>query len=256
MVLVVSWNVNSLRVRVNHLHDLIDENEPDVIMIQEIKCLNDEIPESLNKLNYDIFVNGEKGKYGVMTMVKKKNTIKIIDVNDDILMKEARILIVNVNGINYVNIYMPNGNPLENVEKFNFKILWMERFIYLAHNLISNLESTLIGGDFNVIENEFDAKNFSEWEGDALTDELTRKRFRELLGLGFINCVRLFEAPGKKFSFWDYQRGSWERNNGVLIDHFLISPNLTSKLDNFEIKENFRSLPKPSDHVPLVLKLS
>tara|TARA_B100001027_G_scaffold66135_1_gene44938 strand:- start:5661 stop:6431 length:771 start_codon:yes stop_codon:yes gene_type:complete len=256
MALIVSWNVNSLRVRANHLIDLIRKKNPDVIMIQEIKCLSNEIPDSLNNLDYEIFVNGEKGKYGVMTMVKKKQPIKVIDINDHILMQEARILIIKVGAINYVNIYMPNGNPLENTEKFNFKIQWMERFNYLAKKFINNLEFTLIGGDFNVIENKNDAKNFTEWKNDALANELTIDRFRKLISLGYVNCVRLFKEPGKNFSFWDYQRGSWERNDGILIDHFLISPNLTRKLLNFEIDEQFRSLSKPSDHVPLILELS
>ena len=225
-------------------------------MIQEIKCLNSEIPASLNNLDYEIFINGEKGKYGVMTMVKKTHSIQLIDVNDDILMKEARILIIKIGEINYINIYMPNGNPIENTEKFNFKIQWMERFNHLAQKFINNLECALIGGDFNVIENESDAKNFTEWKGDALANELTRKKFRKLIALGYLNCVRLFKEPGKNFSFWDYQRGSWERNDGILIDHFLITPNLTKKLKKFEIAEQFRSLPKPSDHVPLILELS
>ena len=171
-------------------------------------------------------------------------------------MKEARILIIKVGEINFINVYMPNGNPLENNEKFNFKIQWMERFNYLAQKFIDNLEFTIIGGDFNVIENESDAKNFIEWKNDALANELTRNRFRKLIASGYLNCVRLFKEPGKNFSFWDYQRGSWERNDGILIDHFLISPNLTKKLLNFEIAEQFRSMPKPSDHVPLILELS
>ncbi len=256
--MIVSWNVNSIRTRQEHILKLLDEIEPDILMIQEIKCMNIEFPDFYSDAGYNAFICGEKGKYGVATLIKKKFAVEQIPINNKILEKEARLIVTNIRdlNLNLINIYTPNGNPIENSDKFNFKIEWMNELKKLSCKFIQNYHKCVIGGDFNVIENNADAKNFENWRNDALGHHSVRTKFRELLSTGFLNTIRLFERPGSKYSFWDYQKASWERNDGILIDHILISPNLAKKISKFGIEEKYRGLKQPSDHVPVWIRLN
>ncbi|MBF91909.1 MAG: exodeoxyribonuclease III [Rickettsiales bacterium] len=255
MLIIASWNVNSIRTRYEHVQQFFDEINPDVLMVQEIKCLEEEFPEFYKK-QYNVFICGEKGKYGVATFIKKNLDAEKIEINDSILNQEARIILIKIKNLdlNLVNVYTPNGNPIEKEEKFKFKISWINRLINFTEKFVENNLNCVIGGDFNVIDNKFDAKNFDEWKDDALGHSSVRDKFRELLSKGYLNTIRLFKKPGQ-YSFWDYQQSSWERNNGILIDHILISPKLTKKIISFKIEEKFRGLKKPSDHVPIWIRL-
>ena len=143
----------------------------------------------------------------------------------------------------------------ENTEKFNFKISWLREIIKLSSNLIACNKNLLIAGDFNVLEETSDVKNFENWEKDALGHYAVRKIFREILSTGLINIVRLFNRPGSKFSFWDYQKACWERNYGLLIDHFLVSPLILQSTNNIFFDKTFRELEKPSDHIPVIINI-
>jgi len=254
---IASWNINSIRIRTELVEDFIKKVNPDVLMIQEIKCLDEQFPECFKKHGYKAIINGEKGKFGVATLVKNKIKIKKLVINDEILEKEARVVGVSLEetDILLINVYTPNGNPIENNEKFNFKIKWLERLKKLCENYILEKKNLIVGGDFNVIENCKDAKEFDKWRDDALGNIKIRKKFRELLSIGLLNTVRLFHNPGSHFSFWDYQRASWERNDGILIDHFLISPKTTKNIKDMKIDANYRDKKKPSDHVPIWIDL-
>ena len=255
MQTIASWNVNSIRTRYDHVQKFFDEINPDVLMVQEIKCLEEEFPDFYKK-NYNVFICGEKGKYGVATFVKKSLDAERLEINDPILNQEARIILVKVKkfDLSLINVYTPNGNPINNIDKFKFKKNWVDRLIKLSEKFIENNLNCLIGGDFNVIDHKLDAKDFDEWKNDALGHFSVRKKFRELLSKGYLNTIRLFKKPGQ-YSFWDYQQASWERNNGILIDHILISPKLTKKIISFKIEDKFRGLNKPSDHVPIWIRL-
>lgn len=261
MLIVASWNVNSVRARLDSISNWINIRNPDIIFLQEIKCNNESFPyDFFSNLNYESYVVGQKGRNGVATLIKKKlkkneNKNHGEELNIDGQSRFSN-LFISEKKIHFCNIYVPNGNPIDDNMKFNFKINFLEKLKLYLSKLIENEEMVLIGGDFNVIENVNDAKNFSSWESDALGNIRIRKLFRKVLSVGMINVCRFFFKPGEFFSFFDYQKMSWERNDGILIDHFLISPNLSDKIVGFGSDLQVRGWEKPSDHVPIWVKLN
>ncbi len=258
-MIICSWNINSIRVRENQLLKLIEVIKPDVIFLQEIKCDNKEFPKTFIKHNYNSIVNGEKGKYGVAILIKNKIKYKTISFDSDTLNRQARIVGIRLMEnfkLNLINIYSPNGNPMEDNGKFKFKLEWLDELKKVIKEQIEKNENLILGGDFNVLDEFKDVIDFENWENDALGNILSRKKFREILFSGLTNIVRLFYKPGEQFSFWDYQKASWERNYGLLIDHFLVTPKMSSLVERISFEKEFRSEEKPSDHIPIWIKLS
>ncbi len=258
MSVIASWNINSIRIRLDLLKKLIKKINPDLLLLQEIKCSNDEFPDIFEDLNYNSIVNGQKGKYGVAILIKKEFEFKEIDIKSQIINSESRTNFIFVKELNLkvLNVYTPNGNPIENKEKFKYKLDWMNEIAKLSNTYVNDVENLIIAGDFNVLENEKDVTKFESWENDALGHFETRKKFREILASGLTNVTRIFNEPGKKFSYWDYQRACWERNDGLLIDHFLITPKYLSYVKDIKFEMNFRGMEKPSDHIPIWINLN
>jgi len=255
---IASWNINSIRIRTKLVENFLNELNPDILLLQEIKCLNEEFPDFFKSLGFNFHINGEKGRNGVAILIKKKINFDYLNFDSQILTTQSRICGIYIKSINIsiINVYVPNGNPIENIDKFKFKIDWLTEFNNTMKEFMREKKNLVIGGDFNVIENIFDAKKFSDWRNDALGNINVRKKFRELISTGLVNSARLFCKPGSEFSFWDYQRASWERNDGILIDHFLTSPKITELISNFGIESKFRGCEKPSDHAPLWINLN
>ena len=258
MTIIASWNVNSIRVRYTHVEDFLNKVDPDILLLQEIKCMNDEFPDFLDSSKYNIIINGQKAKYGVAILHKKQIKVKNIKIKNEILERQARVQLIHLEKLNLyiLNIYTPNGNPINDDEKIQFKLMWYDELYNLSKKIIQSRNDLLIGGDFNVIENEKDALNFQEWKNDALGIIKVRTKFRELCSLGLTNLSRIFFRPGQTFSFWDYQRACWERNDGILIDHFLVTPRKLQEITKLKYEVSFRGLEKPSDHIPFWLKLN
>ncbi len=258
MTIIATWNINSVRIRLELIDRFITEVNPDILLFQEIKCTNDDFPDFFSKLGYRAIINGQKGKYGTAILLKNKIEYDIVEIKADIIKKESRTNFIYIKelDLNILNVYTPNGNPIENKEKFDFKISWLREIIKLSSNMITCNKNLLIAGDFNVLEETSDVKNFKNWEKDALGHYRVRKVFREILSTGLINIVRLFKRPGSKFSFWDYQKACWERNDGLLIDHFLISPKYVGYVKSINFESSYRGLPKPSDHIPVWINLN
>ena len=258
MITISSWNINSIRIRTSLVEKFIDESNPDILLLQEIKCTEDEFPDFYSSKDYNIIINGQKGKYGVATLIKKKYEFKEISLQSEVLNKEARVCLVYLKklNLNILNLYTPNGNPISDSYKLNFKCIWLEELAKVTKKYIDSYKELVVGGDFNVLENKLDVKDFSLWENDALGHSSIIKKFRILLSNGLINTSRLFFEPGKKYTFWDYQKSCWERNDGLHIDHFLVSPKISNKLQELKINMNYRGMSKPSDHVPITLKLT
>ena len=259
-MIVASWNINSVRIRLEIFKSWVKKREPSIVLLQEIKCESSEFPiDFFLGLGFKSYVYGQKGRNGVAILVEEsfiKKTDEITEVNlTD--KPEARVIRFFSKKINTTifNIYAPNGNPISDSQKFSNKIKWYEKLKDLILPYIQNEEKIIIGGDFNVLENEKDVTNFYNWTNDALGSLIIRKKFREILGIGMVNIVRDFYQPGEKFSFWDYQKASWERNDGLLIDHFLISPNLLEKIKGFGIDSEIRGFQRPSDHTPIWIDL-
>ena len=259
-MLIATWNVNSIRIRLENLNHWIKKRQPDIILLQEIKCDNDSFPESFfHNLNYDSVVNGEKGKNGVAILIKQNCKlgnfhIKVIDFNNS---SQSRVLELNFkNKLFILSLYAPNGNPMSDKRKFELKNLWYKNLFNYSKKLCRNESDVILGGDFNVLENENDVDDIENWKNDALGCNKTISNFRKVLSSGLTNIVRVFKNQEKSYSFWDYQNASWERNYGLLIDHFLVSPRLLEKTKDFGIDSYLRGFKKPSDHVPVWIDLN
>jgi exodeoxyribonuclease-3 len=257
MTIIASWNINSVRTRLDLLKKFINQINPDVVLLQEIKCTNEDFPDFYSNLGFKAIINGQKGKYGVATLLKKEIRFENLSFELEVIKKESRTNFIYLKDLNLkiINVYTPNGNPIENETKFKFKIQWLENMKRISKGLIANYDNFIIGGDFNVIEHKDDVTNFKIWENDALGDLEVRRKFREILYSGLTNIVRLYYKPGEKFSFWDYQKASWERNDGLLIDHFLASPKILGYVKSINFETKYRGMEKPSDHVPIWINL-
>ena len=256
---IVSWNVNSVRARINNIIDYINQAKPDILLVQEIKTQDENFPyEDFKKIGYESHVYGQKSYNGVaiISKIEVKNINKDF-INDD--LKQSRIItgeiIIKGKKINLINIYVPNGNPVE-TEKYDYKKNWLKKFISNIRKELTNNSNLIIAGDFNIIPEEIDVYDFKRYEKDALGKLEIRKKFRELINLGFKDVYRLINKKKQEYTFWDYFAGSWQKNYGMRIDHFLLSNNLLNNIVSIKINKNPRSKIKPSDHTPIELEIN
>ena len=244
---IVSWNVNSIKARLEHVKRYLKEETPDILMIQELKGL--EFPATAFKeIGYHTHAVCQKAYNGVAIISKHEISIikeKLYDEDE-----QARYIEADINGVRVINIYLPNGNPTPG-DKYDYKLKWMEHLYSRLKNLRDNDIEFIIGGDFNVIPEDKDCYNPKDWENDALFKLETRKSFRSLLNLGLTDAFRVFDSRAEQNTFWDYQAGAWQKNNGIRIDHFLLSPVMADKLVSCKINKEPRGWEKPSDHTPI-----
>ena len=256
---IISWNVNSVRARINNILDYINQAKPDILLIQEIKTQDENFPyEDLKKIGYESHVFGQKSYNGVAIISK----IEVKNINKDFIndsLKQSRIITgeikIKEKKINLINIYVPNGNPVE-TEKYDYKKNWLKKFITNIKKELTKNSNLIIAGDFNIIPEEIDVYDFKRYENDALGKLEIRKKFRELLNLGFKDVYRLINKKKQEYTFWDYFAGSWQKNYGMRIDHFLLSNNLLNNIVSIDINKNPRSKIKPSDHTPIELEIN
>jgi len=256
---ISSWNVNSVRARIDNIKNYIKNSKPDILMLQEIKTEEKNYPfNDFKDLGYESYVFGQKSYNGVAFLSKVK--IFNIDVNfikDD--KKQSRIISGEIKNkskiIQLINIYVPNGNPI-NTDKYEYKKNWLNLFIKKIKARLDKNENIIIAGDFNVIPNEIDVYNHERYENDALFKLEIRKKFRELLNLGFNDVYRYFYKDKEEYTFWDYMSGSWQKNYGMRIDHFLASNNILNSIKNIYIDKKPRSKIKPSDHTPIEIEIN
>jgi exodeoxyribonuclease-3 len=255
---IVSWNVNSIRARIINVLEYIKTVKPDIILLQEIKTENLYFPsDEFKKLGYFSYVFGQKSYNGVAFLSKIEiNNIKIDFINDE--LKQSRIIcgdiILNKKKIKIINIYVPNGNPT-NTNKYKYKIKWLNRFLKSVKKTLINENNIIIAGDFNIIPDEIDVYDHARYVNDALFKIEIRKIFRELLNYGFQDSYRLLNKDKQEYTFWDYMAGSWQKNYGMRIDHFLVSNNLLENIKAIEINKKPRSKIKPSDHTPIEIEI-
>ena len=253
---IISWNVNSVRARVSNILEYIKQDSPDILLIQEIKTQNENFPyNEFNQMGYDSHVFGQKSYNGVAIISKKK--VKNINTNfikDE--LNQSRIITGDIElkkkKIKLINIYVPNGNPIY-TDKYDYKKKWLKKFIENIKKEISKNSNLIIAGDFNIIPEEIDVYDFKRYENDALGKLEVRKKFRELLNLGFTDVYRFKNRNKQEYTFWDYFAGSWQKNFGMRIDHFLLSTNLIENVSSININKKPRSKIKPSDHTPIEL---
>jgi len=258
-MIISSWNVNSVRVRIDHVINYLKKKKPNFLLLQEIKTENKNFPYSeLKNIGYESEVHGQKSYNGVAIIYNKKiNNINFNIINDK--QEQSRTISADIvyknQLIKIISVYVPNGNPV-NSEKYKYKIEWLKSFedYLIKQNKLKN--KIIIGGDFNIIPNEDDVYNPKEWENDALYRIEIRKFFRNILNEGYNDAFRLINKKPNNYTFWDYQYGSFERNKGLRIDHFLLSKNITNLIKDVTIDSYLRSLERPSDHAPIRLTLA
>ena len=251
---IVTWNVNSIRARIENIKKYLKSSSPDIVLLQEIKTEELSYPfDEIRNLGYISYVNGQKSYNGVSILSKKKlheiNKILSGDKIKQSRLISAKIKIKNKN-IEIINIYVPNGNPV-NTEKYTYKLNWIDLFIKEIDKKLKANSSLIIGGDFNIIPEEKDVYAPEKYLDDALFKLEIRKKYRTLINLGLHDVFRNFNKNGGCYTFWDYTQGSWQKNNGLRIDHVLVSNDLIDLIKKIEIKKNIRNQIKPSDHVPV-----
>ena len=258
-MIVSSWNVNSVRARIENIKEYIKKFSPDVLMMQEIKTPNETYPyDEIKNLKYENYVFGQKSYNGVAIISKKK----LSNIKNDIFkdkLKQSRIITADVKhktkNIQIINIYTPNGNPVD-TEKYDYKIYWLDSLIKTLKKILKQNENIIIGGDFNIIPPAEDVHNPKSYENDALFRLEIRKRLRELINLGFHDAYRHIYPDKEGYTFWDYTSGAWQKNNGMRIDHFLVSNSLINIIKDVKINKFPRGRTKPSDHTPIEIELA
>jgi exodeoxyribonuclease III len=253
---IISWNVNSIRARIENVLNYIKQSEPDILLLQEIKTQEENFPkDTFGEYGYNSYVFGQKSYNGVAIVSKFKiDNIKTDFIKDS--LKQSRIITGEISlgkkKIELINIYVPNGNPVD-TEKYEYKKKWLNEFISNIKKKISENSNLLIAGDFNIIPDEIDVHDFKRYENDALGKLEIRKKYRELINLGIEDVYRSIYRKKQEYTFWDYFAGSWQKNYGMRIDHFLLSSNLIENVTSININKKPRSQVKPSDHTPIEL---
>ena len=247
-----SWNVNSIKIRIDTVLEWLIDKNIDVLALQEIKCEDQNFPyEKFEEKGYFSEVVGQKSYNGVGIISKMPIKIK----NKSLPFSEeennqARYLEAEIDGFNFASIYLPNGNPI-NTPKFEYKIMWMKCLIQHTKNLLKNESPIILAGDFNVIPEDRDCWEPSLWIDDALAIKEIRALFRTLKYIGYHDSFRILNPQAVEWSFWDYQGGAWNKDNGIRIDHLLMNSFAIDKLKKCNIDKSPRGKNKPSDHVPI-----
>jgi exodeoxyribonuclease-3 len=248
---ITTWNVNSVRQRLEHLLAVLREEAPDVLCLQELKCQDDAFPRAeVEAAGYRVETHGQKGFNGVAILSKAPLEDVTRGLPGDPSDEQSRYIEGVVEGVRVASIYLPNGNPVPG-PKYDYKLAWFDRLILHARERLGRDEALVLCGDYNVIPDERDASDPAAWAGDALFLPQSRAKLRELIHLGFIDAVRACDDSGGLYTFWDYQAGAFQRNHGIRIDHLLLSGRAADRLQGVAIHKHVRGWEKPSDHVPV-----
>jgi exodeoxyribonuclease-3 len=257
---IATWNVNSVKQRIDNLTAWLKERAPDIVCLQETKCVDEAFPrQPIEALGYNVAVHGQKTFNGVAILSKLKFDDVTARLPGDNADEHARFLEATVSTaggvLRVASIYLPNGNPPD-TEKYTYKIKWMDRLLKYAHERLLLEEPLVLAGDYNVIPTAADVHNPAAWAGDALFLPQTRAKFRALTHLGLSDAVRAVSDDAGLYTFWDYQAGAWQKNWGIRIDHLLLSPQAVDRLTSAGIDKHVRSWERPSDHVPVYADLA
>lgn len=251
MFTIATWNVNSLRVRLNHVLEWLTRRQPDVLALQETKVEDKHFPEEvLRQAGYHVFFNGQKTYNGValLSRLPLHNILTTLPGLDDI---QRRIIIANIGDLRILNVYVPNGASPDS-EKYIYKLNWLKQLqIHLQQELIQ-YPRLIVLGDFNIAPEDKDVHDPKAWIGHVLVSPAERHALKEILKLGLKDSFRLFNNESGHYSWWDYRAGAFRRNNGLRIDHILSSSELAPYCTRCEIDKKIRGWEKPSDHVPII----
>ncbi|TDL84155.1 exodeoxyribonuclease III [Palleronia sediminis] len=255
---IASFNINGVKARLPILLDWLREARPDVACLQEIKSVDEGFPrEAVEDLGYTVETHGQKGFNGVAILSKlplEDVTRGLPGDDDDEQARWIEATVMGARAVRVCGLYLPNGNPVPG-PKYDYKLAWMERLHDRARALLATEEPAVLCGDYNVIPMDEDAARPDAWREDALARPETRAAFRRLVSLGLTEAFRARHRGPGHYSFWDYQAGAFDRNDGIRIDHHLLTPQAADLLDDCWIEADLRAREKPSDHVPVWVEL-
>jgi exodeoxyribonuclease-3 len=256
---IVTWNINGVKARLDHALTYLREAKPDVIGLQEIKSVDEGFPaEPFEDLGYKVATHGQKGFNGVAILSRlpmEDVTRGLPGGNGD---EQSRYMEATVFdgklAVRFATLYLPNGNPI-GTEKFAYKLGWMERLTAHARELLATEMPVALAGDYNVIPEPVDAKRPAAWTDDALFQPESRAMLRRIEALGLTDAVRACHPGPGVYTFWDYQAGAWQKDDGIRIDHILLSPQAADRLQAAGVDKHIRGWEKPSDHAPVWVEL-
>lgn len=258
---IATWNVNSIKARLHAVTKWLEEAQPDVACLQEIKTVDEGFPRAeIEALGYNIETFGQKSYNGVAILSKHpiedvRRGLPGEDSDEQARYIEA-VISTERGAVRVASIYLPNGNPVEaegvQTEKYAYKLRWIDRLRAHAANLLMHEERLVLAGDYNVIPRPGDTHDPRGWEGDAAFRQETHEAYNALNHIGLYDMFDQFDGRDGQYTFWDYQRGAWQNNEGIRIDHLLCSPQAIDRATAIEIHKSVRDGVKPSDHVPVV----
>ena len=256
---IASWNVNSIKAHLGAVTSWLKEREPDVVCLQELKCVDEAFPRGeIEDLGYNVAVHGQKTFNGVALLSKFRFDEVAPGLGGDQADVQARFLEACIStktgSMRVISLYLPNGNPPAS-DKYTYKLNWMDRLVAFSLERLKLEEPVVLCGDFNVIPTAADAKRPQAWINDALFLPATRAKYRALTDLGLTDALRAVSDSNDLYTFWDYTAGAWQKNDGIRIDHILMSPQATDRLVTAGIDRHVRGWEKPSDHVPIYVDL-
>ncbi len=256
---IASWNINGIKARHDVLIEWLKQAEPDIVCLQEIKSVDENFPASqIEALGYNVETHGQKGFNGVALLSRlpfdEINRGLPGDDEDEQARFMEGVFSVGEKSLRVVSLYLPNGNPVDDPRKFDYKLDWMDRLSAWAKDRLLLEEPLILAGDYNVIPQAEDCWDVSKWVGDALFHPESRARFEMLKNLGFTEALRASTDADGIYTFWDYQAGAWPKNHGIRIDHLLLSPEAACLFEGCAIDKFVRDWEKPSDHVPIWLE--
>ena len=251
---IATFNINGIKARIEALPRWLEQAQPDVVCLQEIKSVDEAFPRAMfEDLGYRVETHGQKSFNGVAILSKYPLEDVTRGLPGDETDEQARwieAVVLSPRPIRVCGLYLPNGNPAPG-PKYDYKLAWMARMEARVRALLASEEPFVCAGDYNVIPQAEDAARPEAWAEDALFLPASRAAFRRMLHLGLTEAFRARVQGGGHYSFWDYQAGAWERNNGIRIDHLLLSPQAADRLQEVGIDKATRAGDKPSDHVPV-----
>ncbi|ACL58189.1 exodeoxyribonuclease III [Methylobacterium nodulans] len=258
---ITTWNVNSVKQRLGHLLAFLKEASPDVVCLQELKCVDEAFPRTeIEEAGYVVATHGQKAFNGVALLTRQPLPLRDVrrglpgDPEDGQARYIEAVIPTATATLRVASIYLPNGNPI-GTPKYDYKLAFLRRLLLHARALREKEEVLVLAGDYNVIPEPIDVANPEAWTGDALFLPESRAAFRMLLNEGFTDALRACDERPGLYTFWDYQAGAWSRNLGIRIDHLLLSPQALDRLVSASVQKHLRGLDKPSDHVPVTVEL-
>jgi len=251
---LVSWNINSLNVRLPRLLDWLSANAPDVICLQETKLEDAKFPVGpLEVAGYASHFAGQKTYNGVAILVRRGlDATDVMAGVDDFVDAQKRLIAATIAGVRVVSAYVPNGQSVDS-DKYRYKLAWCEAVAAHLKNALAKYPSLVIAGDFNVAPDDRDVHDPALWAGQVLCSEPERSAFRAFLDAGLVDSFRLFDQPPKTFSWWDYRQLAFPKGHGLRIDHALLSAPLAARCTSSLIDRNARKGKQPSDHAPVIV---